>query len=92
MMTDLKQNIPAGETDIPILSQEEINYLRNLAVTAAGVRCRWMIDTKMNANHCRCHLAECNHPESPIYRNRTPTPFRWKEILCNLNNCRFFEQ
>jgi hypothetical protein len=91
-MTNLKQNIPVDETDNPVLSPEEIEYMRNMAVTAAGIRCRWAVDTKIKAHHCRCQLVECNHPASPIYRRNTPIPFRWKETLCNPNNCRFFEQ
>ena len=90
-MNELKPNIPDGQSDIPILPPIEIEYLRNRAITAAGIPCQWMIDTKLPApGRCKCNLVECDHPESSIYRKLDEKPFRWKATLCNPNNCRFF--
>ncbi len=87
----LNKKIPEGQSDVPILTPLEIEHLRGLAVTAAGIPCQWMIDTKLPApGRCKCNLVECDNPESSIYRNNGEKPFRWKATLCNPNNCRFF--
>jgi hypothetical protein len=87
------QRIPDGASAVAVIPPEEIERLRNLAVTAATIFCKWMIDTGVPApGSCRCNLAECKHSESPIYRGLNPEkPFRWKSRLCNPYNCRFFE-
>jgi hypothetical protein len=91
-MDRLKSNIPDGQSDIPALTPLEIEYMRNRAIAAAKVRCKWMIDTKRPAPApCKCHLVECNNPDSPIYRKTNDDkPFRWKATLCNPNNCKYF--
>ena len=87
------QEIPEGISAIPVATPEEIDELIGFAVTALPEPCKWMIDTGIPARgNCRCNLAECNHPESSIYRGLNPEkPFRRKSRLCNPHNCRFFE-
>ena len=87
------KDIPDGASAVPVISPEEIEQLRNFAVTAAAVLCKWMLDTGIPApGNCRCNLVECGYFESPIYRGLNPDkPFRWKSRLCNPHNCRFFE-
>ena len=87
------QKIPDGASAVPVIPPEEIERLRNLAVTAATILCKWMIDTGVPApGKCNCNLSECDYTESPIYRGLSPEkPFRWKSRLCNPHNCRFFE-
>ena len=87
------KKIPDGASAVPVISPEEIERLRNLAVTAATILCKWMIDTGVPAlGKCRCNLVECDNPESPIWRGLNPDkPFRWKSRLCHPGKCRFFE-
>jgi hypothetical protein len=86
------QTIPDGVSAIPAITPEEIERLRNLAVIK-NTLCKWSIDTGLRApGRCRCHLVECDHPESPIWRGLSPDkPFRWKSTLCHPKKCRFFE-
>jgi len=88
-----RQKIPDGASAVPVIPPEEIERLRNLAVTATMIPCQWMIDIGVPApGNCRCNLVECNQAESPIYRGLNPAkPFRWKSRLCNPRNCRLFE-
>ena len=92
-MNENNPKIPDGASAVPVMSPEEIERLRNLAVMAATVLCKWMIDTGVPAlGKCHCNLVECDYSESPIYRGLTPEkPFRWKSRLCNPHHCRFFE-
>lgn len=87
------KTIPEGVSAVPVMTPEEIEQYRNFAVTASLIPCKWMIDTGLPAHgNCRYNLAECDFPESPIWRGLTPEkPFRWKSRLCNLRNCKFFE-
>ncbi len=74
------------------MTPEEIEHLRNIAVTATTIPCKWMIDTGIPAQgNCRCNLVECDYNESPIFRGLKPEkPFRWKSRLYNSRNCKFF--